>query len=235
MRELVILFLRLGFTAFGGPAAHIAMMQDEVVKRRGWLTAQHFLDLVGATNLVPGPNSTEMTMHIGYERAGWKGLIAAGLCFILPAALIVGVLAWLYVEYGSTPSGTALLYGIKPVIVVIVLQVLWLLGRQAAKNSGLLVLAAAVGILYLLGVNELLLLFGSGLLWFLFTRARQGAMLFIPPLGLPATFTLPTLQSAPIDLLSLFLVFSKWVGCYTAVATSYWPFCEMTLCLGWVG
>ena len=111
--QVIGLFLRLGFTAFGGPAAHIAMMHDEVVVRRGWLDEQHFLDLVGATNLIPGPNSTEMAIHIGYDRAGWRGLVAAGVCFILPATLIVGSLAWAYVAYGRTPQGEALLYGIN--------------------------------------------------------------------------------------------------------------------------
>lgn len=214
MRELIFLFLRLGFTAFGGPAAHIAMYQDEVVKRRGWMSDQHFLDLLGATNLIPGPNSTEMTMHIGYERAGWRGLIAAGLCFILPATLIVGVLAWLYVEYGQTPGGTALMYGIAPVVLVIVLQAILTLGRKAAKNNTLILIGAASLVFYLLGVNELLLLFGAGLFYYLIHRVRGGAPFFLLP-GLPgiaATGTpfwqLPT----PPDLLNLFLVFLKAGG-----------------------
>lgn len=135
LQEVIHLFLRLGFTAFGGPAAHIAMMRQEVVERLGWMSDQHFLDLVGATNLIPGPNSTEMTIHIGYERAGWRGLLAAGICFILPAAVMVGLLAWLYVEFGATPQGDALLYGIKPVIIAIVLQALVKLGGTAVKNN----------------------------------------------------------------------------------------------------
>ncbi|MEW5960493.1 MAG: chromate efflux transporter [Chloroflexota bacterium] len=161
--KIIRLFLRLGFTAFGGPAAHIAMMHDEVVVRRGWLDEQHFLDLVGATNLIPGPNSTEMAIHVGYDRAGWRGLVAAGVCFILPAAVIVGILAWVYVAYGHTPQGEALLYGIKPVIIAIVLQALVRLGRTAVKGPLLAVIGAAVLLLYLFGVNELLLLFGGGL------------------------------------------------------------------------
>ncbi len=110
--EVIRLFLRLGFTAFGGPAAHIAMMHDEVVTRRKWMTEQHFLDLVGATNLIPGPNSTEMAIHLGYERASWRGLVAARVCFIMPAVFIVLALAWVYVEYGSTPQGDALMVGL---------------------------------------------------------------------------------------------------------------------------
>ena len=162
--EVIRLFLRLGFTAFGGPAAHIALMHDEVVTRRGWMSEQHFLDLVGATNLIPGPNSTEMAIHIGYERAGWRGLLAAGLCFIMPAVLIVLALAWLYVEYGSTPQGDALMYGIKPVIIAIVVQALYKLVPTALKGG--LLAAVGVGALaaYLLGVNELIVLFGGALL-----------------------------------------------------------------------
>jgi chromate transporter len=140
LREIAGLFLQLGFTAFGGPAAHIAMMHDEVVVRRRWMDEQHFLDLIGATNLIPGPNSTEMAIHVGFERGGWRGLILAGAAFIIPAALIVGVLAWAYVRYGATPAGEALLYGIKPVIIAVVAQALWKLGRTALRG-----LAAGAG------------------------------------------------------------------------------------------
>lgn len=186
MIELIRLFIRLGMTAFGGPAAHIAMLHDEVVVRRGWMDEQHFLDLVGATNLIPGPNSTELVLHVGYERAGWRGLILSALCFITPAALMVGLLAWMYVRYGSTPQGTALLYGIKPVIIAIVLQALLKLGRKAVKGP----LLAAVGIaslaLYLLGVNELLLLFSGGLfvmLWRVGPTYFSASLALLPTLG----------------------------------------------------
>src|SRR6187431_3625489 len=113
--ELAALFLKLGTIAFGGPAAHIAMMEDEVVRRRGWLTRDEFLDLLGATNLIPGPNSTEMAIHIGRRRAGWPGLLVAGACFILPAALIVTAIAWAYVRFGQLPKAEGVLYGVKPV------------------------------------------------------------------------------------------------------------------------
>src|SRR5882762_8506982 len=113
-KELARLFLKLGLTAFGGPAAHIAMMQREVVERRQWMDHQHFLDLIGATNLIPGPNSTEMAIHIGHERGGWKGLLLAGACFITPAVLITGVIAWLYRDYGQLPQVRPFIYGIKP-------------------------------------------------------------------------------------------------------------------------
>src|SRR5262245_66535100 len=134
LRELAWLFLRLGTIAFGGPAAHIAMMEDEVVRRRQWLTHAEFLDLLGATNLIPGPNSTELAIHIGHRRAGFPGLLVAGVCFILPAALIVGVFAWLYVQFGSLPAAEGVLYGIKPVVIAIVAPAVWRLGREAVSN-----------------------------------------------------------------------------------------------------
>ncbi len=120
LRELALLFLRLGTTAFGGPAAHVAMMEDEVVRRRQWMTRERFLDLLGATNLIPGPNSTEMAIHIGHDRAGWAGLAVAGTCFIVPAAAIVTAIAWVYVRFGALPEVTGVLYGIKPVIIAVV-------------------------------------------------------------------------------------------------------------------
>jgi chromate transporter len=172
--EVVRLLLRLGATAFGGPAVHIAMMRDEVVARRRWMTDQEFLDLVGATNLIPGPNSTEMAIHIGYRRAGWAGLIAGGLAFILPATLIVLILAWVYVHYGTTPQAEGLLYGIKPVIMAIVAQALWALGRTAVKNATTAMAGVAGVALYLLGVNEIVLLAAGGLVVALATQARQG-------------------------------------------------------------
>ncbi|HEX9926050.1 MAG TPA: chromate transporter [Anaerolineae bacterium] len=145
--QVIRLFLRLGFTAFGGPAAHIAMMHDEVVVRRRWLDEQHFLDLVGATNLIPGPNSTEMAIHIGYDRAGWRGLVAAGVCFILPATLIVGSLAWAYVAYGRTPQGEALLYGINVAALGLMAGVTWQLGQEAIVDGVTLFLAVGAMIL----------------------------------------------------------------------------------------
>ncbi len=162
LRELAGLFLKLGSTAFGGPAAHIAMMEAEVVRRRHWLTPAEFLDLLGATNLIPGPNSTELAIHIGYRRAGWPGLLVAGVCFILPATLIVTAIAWAYVRFGKLPEASALLYGVKPVIIAVVIQALWALGKTAVKTK----LLAAVGIIAViacfLGGNELLVLFGLG-------------------------------------------------------------------------
>ncbi|HTM09504.1 MAG TPA: chromate transporter [Verrucomicrobiae bacterium] len=160
---LARLFLKLGTIAFGGPAAHIAMMEEEVVRRRRWLDHARFVDLLGATNLIPGPNSTEMAIHIGLLRAGWRGLIVAGACFILPAMLIVWGLAALYVKYGSLPQATWLLYGVKPVIIAIIAQALWGLGKAAIKDAITAAAGAAVIVCFFLGVNEILLLFAAGL------------------------------------------------------------------------
>lgn len=186
------------------------MMHDEVVERRKWLDEQHFLDMIGATNLVPGPNSTEMAIHVGYERAGWRGLLVAGACFILPAALIVLVLAWAYIEYGSTPQGEALMYGIKPVIIAIVLQALLRLGRAAVKGPLLALAGAAVFVLYLFGINELVLLFGVGGLVAVVQMARQrtAAPALLPLVGMGSVSTLAA-QISSVRLDQLFLVFLK--------------------------
>jgi len=162
--ELGALFLKLGTIGFGGPAAHIALMHDEAVHRRGWLTGQEFLDLVGATYLIPGPNSTEMAIHVGFRRAGWPGLFVGGLCFILPAVLIVMALAWVYVRFGSTPQAGWLLDGVKPVIIAVIIQALWSLGRQVVRGPLLAGVGGSALLLSLLGVNELLLLVAGGLI-----------------------------------------------------------------------
>ena len=170
--ELFRLFVQLGFVAFGGPAAHIAMLEDEVVSRRGWMDRQHFLDLVGATNLIPGPNSTEMVLHIGYERAGWKGLCVAGVSFILPAVLLTGLAAWAYVTWGTLPAVEPFLVGIKPAVLVLILAALWKLGQKAISGWELGVLAVGVAAAALMGVNEILALLGGGLLGMLILRRR---------------------------------------------------------------
>lgn len=162
LREVALLFLKLGFIAFGGPAAHIAMMENEVVRKRKWLTEEHFLDLIGATHLIPGPNSTEMTMHIGHERAGWKGLVVAGICFILPAVLITGSLAWAYQQYGALPQVRPFIYGIKPAIIAVIISLMVSLGRKAIKNATLLVIGLTAALLALAGINEIAILFGAG-------------------------------------------------------------------------
>ena len=174
--ELARLFQKLGTIGFGGPAAHIAMMEDEVVRRRAWLTREEFLDLVGAVNLIPGPNSTEIAIHVGLARAGWRGLLVAGSCFILPATLIVGAIAWAYLRFGTLPAAAGLLYGVKPVVIAVVLQALWGLGRTAVKSWWLAALGIAAIVATAAGVNELLVLgvaAALGIAW----RTRRGAAL----------------------------------------------------------
>ncbi|MFN8472883.1 MAG: chromate efflux transporter [Anaerolineae bacterium] len=183
LRELAGLSVRLGLTAFGGPAAHIAMLRDEIVTRRAWMTPQYFLDLLGVTNLLPGPNSTEMFMATGYSVQGLRGLFVSGALFIIPAFTLTLIFAWLYVEYGSTPAGTWFLYGIKPVIIAIVLQALWNLGRTAIKNVFLGIVAAVVLALYLLGAPTLALLVGAAVLVMVVANARRMRR---PPASPPA-------------------------------------------------
>ena len=213
--EVAKLFLKLGTIAFGGPAAHIAMMHNEMARRRHWVSEERFLDLLGAANLIPGPSSTELAIYLGYDHAGWKGLISAGVCFILPAMLMVLAIAWAYVNYGTTPQATSLLYGIKPVIVVIIIQALWGLFKTAAKGPLLIGAGALVIGLYLLDFNPIALLFGSGLLVMLIKnaprlRARQqntGAnAALLSTLG--ATSFAGT-ASVPFNMSTLFLTFLK--------------------------
>ena len=218
LREVAGLFLKLGLIAFGGPAAHVALMRDEVVRRRKWVTDQHFLDLLGATNLIPGPNSTEMAIHLGFVRAGWWGLILAGTLFILPAMLIVLALAWAYVQFGSTPQAAWLLYGVKSVIIAIVAQALVGLTRTAVKGplTGLVV-AATFG-LYLLNLNEIGLLFGGALLVAVVRNGRRLWTRMTPLVLAPALpvhvvggglATVLVTGAAPFSLTTLFLTFLK--------------------------
>ena len=212
LRELGLLFLRLGTTAFGGPAAHIAMMQDEVVRRRSWLTQQDFLDLLGATNLIPGPNSTEMAIHIGHRRGGWPGLLIAGTCFIVPAALIVGVAAHLYVSYGSIPKVKGLLYGVKPAIIAIICQALYSLARTAVTNRGMAVIAIASVGAVLVGVHELVVLGSAGLLAMLRTSPVTLRQIFCDVSGLslsPILMLSTATYVRPFAIWPLFAFFVK--------------------------
>jgi chromate transporter len=208
--RLVRLFLKLGTIAFGGPAAHIAMMRNEVVERRRWMEEQEFLDLVGASNLIPGPNSTELAIHLGRVRAGWRGLLVAGACFILPATLIVLAFAWAYARYGSTPQAEGLLYGITPVVVAIIVHALWGLLRTAVKGPFLAVVGAVALVLYFLGVGEIPLLFGGALLVLsvrLVQQRRGSEAGAFAPFGLP--LGLLALPSVSTGLVGLFLSFLK--------------------------
>jgi chromate transporter len=205
LRELAVLFGRLGVTAFGGPVAHIAMMQKEVVDRRQWMDHQHFLDLIGATNLIPGPNSTEMAIHIGRERGGWRGLLVAGTCFILPAVIITGVIAWAYQRYGHLPQVSAFIYGIKPAVIAVIAGAVYPLARRAFKTWSLWLIGVLALIAGLYGLNEIYVLFGGGAMamaWYAVHKARSGAAGFFP-------WVLLQVYSANAYNLRIFLTFLK--------------------------
>ena len=223
LKELALFFLRLGTTAFGGPAAHIAIMEDELVRRRKWLSREKFLDLLGASNLIPGPSSSELAIHIGFLRAGWAGLIVGGICFILPAAILVGAIAWAYVRFGRLPATAALLYGVKPVVIAVILQALWGLGRAAVKSKLLAVVGVVCAVLSFFGVNALLLLASAGAAMALARSlegkpsagvARKGSALamFWRGVRFKAASALPLAGAAAgfaSGLLPIFLVFLK--------------------------
>lgn len=205
--EVAKVFLKLGLIAFGGPAAHISMMEDELVSKRKWMSREHFLDLVGATNLIPGPNSTEMTMHCGYERAGWIGLFVAGLTFIFPAVLTTGLLAMFYVEYGDVPDVIPFLYGIKPAVMAIILGAVYKLGKKALKSWQLGVIGVLVIAASLSGVNEITAILCGGLVGMLWFGKLSGP-------GVKSFAPILLLQTTPVILKKvgvgkLFFVFLK--------------------------
>jgi len=207
--EIARVFLRLGMVSFGGPAAHVALMEEEIVRRRRWLTRETFLDLLGAANLIPGPNSTELAIHVGYARAGWPGLLIAGTCFIVPAAVIVTVLAWGYVRYGSLPAIEGILAGVKPVVIAIVVQAIWNLGRGVLSSRAALTLGIACVIAASLGVHELALLAAAGVTMWMYASWRRSSDGARP--GVMGVLALPVLGAAPtaFTLGGLFLVFVK--------------------------
>ncbi|PKP42709.1 MAG: chromate transporter [Bacteroidetes bacterium HGW-Bacteroidetes-10] len=205
--EIAKLFLKLGTVSFGGPAAHIAMMEDEVVKKRKWMTHEHFLDLIGATNLIPGPNSTEMTMHCGYERAGWKGLIVAGVSFIFPAVIITAILAWVYQKYGALPNAEPFIFGIKPAVIAIIAAAIVPLAKKAFKNNMLIAMGLATLIASVAGLNEIIAMFacgGAGVLIFLAEKYRRQTNSFVPFAALASALPAVTVPS-----LKIFLIFLK--------------------------
>ncbi len=207
MKELALVFLRLGLTAFGGPAAHVAMMEDEFVRRRQWLTREQFLDRVGAASLIPGPSSTEVAIYVGHRRAGFRGLLVAGLCFVLPAALMVTAIAWAYVRFGRLPAAGGVLHGIKAVIIAVVAQALFAFGRTALKTRGLVVLGVAAAAVSALGVAPVLVLLGAGVASAALRAARSepGSASLV----LPAAAGASALAAGPAGLTKLFLVFLK--------------------------
>ena len=204
LSQLSRLFLKLGFVAFGGPAAHIAMMEEEVVTIRGWFSRKHFMDLLGATNLIPGPNSTEMALHVGYTVRGFSGLLVAGICFILPAALMTGTLAWFYLQYGRLPQLNPFLTGIKACVVAIILAAVVRLGRSAVTSVPLALIAITVLAAGLAGVSEVILILAGGIvgmLWLSWMKHRVRTLLCsLLPLGLllPRGLALFSSGAAPI-------------------------------------
>ncbi|HAG80255.1 MAG TPA: chromate transporter [Cyanobacteria bacterium UBA12227] len=214
--ELAKVFLKLGLIGFGGPAAHIAMMEEEVVKRRQWLTRSHFLDLVGATNLIPGPNSTEMAIHVGYTYGGWLGLIIAGVCFIFPAVCITAIFAWIYVKFGTLPQVAPLIYGIKPAVLAVILGAVWRLGKKAVKTYKLLIIGLGVSVLLFLGINEIIALFLGGILGMIWLHlsdsnkppSEQTTAIFIT--GLTAGMTLKATAATGITATSVSLWQLGW-------------------------
>ena len=208
LRDLAVLFLKLGTTGFGGPAAHIAVMDEEVVRRRRWLSEQEFLDYLSATNFIPGPNSTEMAIHIGHSRAGWPGLVVAGTCFTLRATIMVGLIACLYVRFGELPQVAGLLYGIKPVVIAVVVQALWRLGRSAVRTKWLAFVGASCLLLTLAGVHELIVLAIGGVVSLIIRWRELRVSSAVALSGFIGGATAST--TAPlIGLWPIFLVFAK--------------------------
>ena len=205
--KLASLFFRLGLTAFGGPAAHIAMMEDEVVEKRKWMSREHFLDLVGATNLIPGPNSTEMVMHTGMHYGGIPGLFIAGICFIFPAAVLTGILGWFYKSYGALPAVAPFLIGIKPAVLAIILAAVIKLGKKALKKHAYAILGLLVIVAALWGINEVVAILAGGLIGMLAIQLVNRFWLNTTPLLFP--LILPLLQAKAFSLPKLFLVFLK--------------------------
>jgi chromate transporter len=207
LSQIASLFLKLGLIGFGGPAVHISMMEEEVVRKREWMTHQHFLDLVGATNLIPGPNSTEMTMHIGHERAGWRGLVLAGCCFIVPAVFITALFAWAYQLYGHLPGVKPFIYGIKPAIISIVIVTMIALGKKALKSIQLGVIGLLSAIAVLAGASEIFVLFGAGLIGIIvyLIQSKRNAGYGIFPFSLLQISNI----TADTNSVKLFLIFLK--------------------------
>lgn len=208
LKEVFTVFFRLGCIAFGGPAAHISMMEEEVVEKRKWMSKEHFLDLMGATNLIPGPNSTEMTMHCGHERAGVPGLFVAGISFIFPAALITGIIAWFYTKFGHLPQVAPFVYGIKPAVLAIIASAIMKLGKKALKNTELVIIGLLVVALSFLGFNEVLTLLGAGILGGIYFNLKNSSKGFLIPIWSILTVT-GTLEREPKHTWSIFLTFLK--------------------------
>ena len=204
LREVAAVFLRLGVTAFGGPAAHIAMMEDEAVVRRRWVTRERFLDLLGVASVLPGPSSSELAIYLGWVRAGRLGLLLGGACFIVPAALLVTLLAWTYTRFGSLPATAGVLYGIRPVVVAIVVQAIWRLGRTAVHDAVSAFVAVAAAAMSVAGLAPVVVLLASGV-GIAAVRVRRASAL----VALPVAHVVAAAAGGPVTLTSLFAVFVK--------------------------
>jgi chromate transporter len=215
LKDVALVFLKLGTVAFGGPAAHIAMMEDEFVTRRRWLTREQFLDRLGAANLIPGPSSTEMAIFIGYEKQGWSGLLVAGCAFILPATILVGAIASAYVRYGTLPQVNGVLYALKPVVIAVVIQAFWKLARTAMKSIWLGIVGSVAALLYALRVHEVLILAiaaalaGAPMLYQKLPHLRKMTVGVLTPPKLAHLLGAAGAVAIPVGLWRLFLVFAK--------------------------
>jgi chromate transporter len=209
LKEVALVFFKLGCFAFGGPAAHIAMMEDEIIEKRNWMTRDYFLDLIGTTNLIPGPNSTEMTMHCGYERAGKAGLFVAGIAFIIPATIITAILAYLYVEYGQLPEVEPFIYGIKPAVLAIIAGAILKLGKKAVKSTELIILGVLVLTASLFGINEVVALLSAGVLGMLYFYLKSKTISSLNTISPFLLFLGINTTIAKLTTLKLFLIFLK--------------------------
>ncbi|HEX9740784.1 MAG TPA: chromate efflux transporter, partial [Ignavibacteriaceae bacterium] len=222
IKEVAFLFLKLGLITFGGPAAHIAIFEDEVVSKRKWMTHQHFLDLVGATNLIPGPNSTEMAIHTGYHRAGVAGLLTAGICFTLPAVIITGIFAYIYAVYGNLPDVKPFLYGIKPAVIIIILNAVYRLGSKAIKGWKLITIGIAVAAVNIAGVNEIFSILAGGIFGalFIYLSERKNTLNSVSALSILSLIFLPSVlkfaEKSEASLTTIFFTCLKigavWFG-----------------------
>ena len=228
LREIALVFLRLGLVAFGGPAAHIAMMEEEVIAKRKWITQEEFLDLLGATNLIPGPNSTELAIHLGFQRGGLLGLLIAGICFIVPAMAAVLVFAVLYARHGQVKEVAGVLYGIKPVIIAVIIQAMIRLFKSVVKGVLPLIVVGVSVALYFLGISEIPILLGAGVLMMLIKnqeriKNRLFSLPLLPPLILASVINDPLEKAQRLHTSGIFLSFLRLVRCSTAAAMCCWP------------
>ena len=236
LKEVALLFFRLGATSFGGPAAYIGLMHHEVVVRRKWIDDQKFLDIMGAVNLIPGPNATEIAAHLGLIRAGWLGLVVAGVLFVIPGTAAIILVAWAYVKYGSLPQVGWVLYGVKPAVIAIIAQAVWSLGRKGFKSPLLIIIGLGVLVLYMFSFNEIALLLGGAALFFLvqngwkLIKKKTATLLLAPALLLKLPLLTLATTTLAFSQVNLFLIFLK-DGVYSVrVRLCYAGFSQFRVC-----